>query len=114
MSENLHPKTVLVVWHDDKDTLWQALDTLNEAGVESPSIAGIDAAGRAFLACLNEEGGDATWPLVLFDEPHEPSYGLDQDRPCAECGCPRRRWPLDDLTYPVAAFARIALVGDRR
>lgn len=85
---------------DNGQMLWIALDELNELGV-TPSIPGVDAEQRGFLAYLTEEGGDATIPGVLFDEPHEQSYGMDQDEPCDECGCPGRRWSLKDLTYPV-------------
>lgn len=80
--------------------LWDDLHKLNEAG-ETPSIAGADSEGKAFLAYLTEVGGDETMPGVLFDEPHEPSYGMNSDRVCDECGCPHRRWSLGDLAYPV-------------
>jgi len=97
----------------DKDALWAALDALNVAG-EEPTIAGVDAEGRAFLAYLAEEGGDATYPGVLFDEPHQTTYDMHGDRVCDECGCPQRHWKLDDLTYPVHTLAARTPGSDAR
>ena len=88
---------------DEADLLTSALEEINERG-EEPLLPGVDASGQQFLAYLTSADGEETAPGVLFDEPHQTAYALDNDQPCDECGCPRRFWALDDLEFPVTVL----------
>lgn len=84
------------------DALRDHLDALNESGTD-PTVAGIDANGRAFLITL--QGPYAETEAVLFGVPWDGEIDWNSPLRCSECGC-HEAFGIQDLTYPV----RLAVV----
>lgn len=85
---------------DDYDALYELLDGINEAG-EEPQVAGVDSAGRTFLAML--AGPYAEAASAVLGNPWSPEIGWGGE--CDECGGGRHAiWTAERLDYPVTVL----------
>lgn len=85
---------------DDYDALYERLAGINEDG-RDPQVAGMDNAGRAFLASLS--GAYAESVVAVMGDPWDSEIGWPDE--CDECAGGRGAvWDAERLTYPVTVL----------
>ncbi|WP_158707744.1 hypothetical protein [Janibacter massiliensis] len=88
---------------NDYDALYGLLDRINESG-ENPQVAGVDNAGRTFLAMLSGPYAEAA--SAVLGDPWSSEIGWGGE--CDECGGDSHAiWNAERLDYPVIVLAHL-------
>lgn len=83
----------------DESQLTEYLNNLKTAN-QSPTVAGMGVDGRSFMALLDDEGTEVMW-----DNPtHTKADWKTPENSCPDCGAVTARFPLGDISYPVAVL----------
>jgi hypothetical protein len=93
-----HPRPIIF---GDEEVLCEALMQLREEG-KTPMLSGMDNEGRSFAAFASPLDADI-FCEVLFEHPYWPDPEWPGVR-CEECGGLPRKFPIENLAYPVAVL----------